>query len=157
MYFVHSTLGGVHLAFSILALIVGTIVLIQRKGTKFHKQVGYVYAASMVGVCGTAFGLYNLTGKFGVFHIAAIVSTLTLLGGMLPLMIKSIPKKYKPAHMWFMYYSVLGLYAAFASELSVRIPETPFFGMVGIATFLIFGIGMYFIRKKEAVWTAHFS
>jgi uncharacterized membrane protein len=44
---------------------------------------------------------------------------------------------------------VLGLYAAFASELSVRIPERPFYTMVGIATGVIFLIGSVFIFWKE--------
>jgi uncharacterized membrane protein len=55
-----------------------------------------------------------------------------------------------------MYYSVLGLYAAFASELSVRIPEKPFYTMVGIATGIIFILGSIFIFRKEKVWSKHF-
>jgi len=55
-----------------------------------------------------------------------------------------------------MYYSVLGLYAAFASEMIVRIPDKPFYTMVGIATGSIFLIGTFFILKKEKVWSKFF-
>ena len=36
-------------------------------------------------------------------------------------------------HFSFMYWSVRGLYAAFAAEVLTRIPEANFFGMVGIS------------------------
>lgn len=55
-----------------------------------------------------------------------------------------------------MYYSVLGLYAAFASELIVRIPNKPFYTMVGTATGTIFLVGTIFILRKEKIWTKHF-
>ncbi|NEM98347.1 DUF2306 domain-containing protein [Pontibacter burrus] len=155
--FVNSALGWFHLATALLAMIAGAFVLAANKGTVQHKRVGYVYVVAMVLVCGSALGIYNLTGRFGVFHIMAIVSSLTLVLGMAPLFIKILPRKYKAVHVWFMYYSVLGLYAAFASELSVRIPDKPFFAMVGIATATIFGVGTVFILKKEKIWTKYFE
>ena len=93
---------------------------------------------------------------FGIFHVTAIVGFLTLAGGMIPMFMKNLERKYKAVHVWFMYYSVLGLYAAFASELSVRIPEKPFYTMVGIATGTIFFVGTLFILKKEKIWAKHF-
>ncbi|MEJ8804168.1 DUF2306 domain-containing protein [Pontibacter sp. H249] len=155
--FVNSNLGWFHLATALLAMIAGAFVLAVNKGTVRHKRVGYVYVFAMVLVCGSALGIYNLTGRFGVFHIMAIVSSLTLVLGMMPLLLRNQPRKYKAVHVWFMYYSVLGLYAAFASELSVRIPDKPFFAMVGIATATIFGVGTAFILKKEKIWTKYFE
>ncbi|WP_299987048.1 DUF2306 domain-containing protein [uncultured Pontibacter sp.] len=155
--FVNSNLGWFHLAVALLAMIAGAFVLAANKGTVQHKRVGYVYIFAMVLVCGSALGIYNLTGRFGVFHIMAIVSSLTLALGMAPLFLRNLPRKYKAVHVWFMYYSVLGLYAAFASELSVRIPDKPFFAMVGIATATIFGVGTAFILKKEKIWTKYFE
>lgn len=154
--FVKSSLGWFHLATALLAMVAGAFVLATRKGTKRHKQVGYLYVFSMLLVCGSAMGIYRLTGTFGIFHITAIVGFLTLTGGMLPMLMKNIERKYKAVHIWFMYYSVLGLYAAFASELIVRIPDKPFYTMVGIATGSIFLIGTVFIFKKEKVWSKFF-
>ena len=142
---------------ALLAMVAGAFVLAASKGTMQHKRVGYGYVVSMILVCGSALGIYNLTGRFGLFHIMAIVSFLTLVLGMIPLLIKNLPLKYKAAHVWFMYYSVLGLYAAFASELSVRVPDKPFFAMVGIATATVFGVGTAFILKKEKLWSKHFE
>lgn len=154
--FVNSTLGWFHLSTALRAMFSGAFVLATRKGTKRHKQVGYFYVISMLLVCGSAMGIYRLTGTFGIFHITAIVGFLTLAGGMIPMLMKNIDRKYKAVHIWFMYYSVLGLYAAFASELIVRIPDKPFYTMVGIATGSIFLIGTLIILKKEKVWTKFF-
>lgn len=154
--FVKSSLGWFHLATALLAMVAGAFVLAARKGTKRHKQVGYLYVFSMLLVCGSAMGIYRLTGTFGIFHITAIVGFLTLTGGMVPMLMKKVERKYKAVHIWFMYYSVLGLYAAFASELIVRIPDKPFYTMVGIATGSIFLIGTVFIFKKEKIWSKFF-
>ncbi|MBK7232054.1 MAG: DUF2306 domain-containing protein [Saprospiraceae bacterium] len=155
--FVNSTLGWFHLAVAALAMIVGAFVLATPKGTKRHKQVGYIYVVSMILVCGSAMGIYRLTGKFGIFHVTAIIGFLTLAAGIIPMYMKNLERKYKAVHLWFMYYSVLGLYAAFASELSVRIPDKPFYAMVGIATASIFIVGTLFIIKKEKVWSKFFD
>lgn len=155
--FVNSALGWFHLITALLAMMAGAFVLAAKKGTTQHKRVGYSYVVAMIMVCGSALGIYNLTGRFGLFHIMAIVSSLTLALGMIPLLLKHLPRKYKSVHIWFMYYSVLGLYAAFASELSVRIPEKPFFAMVGIATATVFVAGTAFILKKEKVWAKYFE
>lgn len=154
--FVKSSLGWFHLTTALLAMLSGAFVLATRKGTKRHKQVGYLYVFSMLLVCGSAMGIYRLTGTFGIFHITAILGFLTLAGGVIPMLMRNIDRKYKAVHVWFMYYSVLGLYAAFASELIVRIPDKPFYTMVGIATGSIFLIGTLFILKKEKVWTKFF-
>jgi len=155
--FVNNSLGWFHLITAIMAMVVGAFVLFTTKGTRQHKRIGYIYVFSMILVCGSALAIYQLTGRFGIFHVSAVVGFLTLAGGMMPMLIKSIDRKYKAVHFWFMYYSVLGLYAAFASEISVRIPDRPFYSMVGIATGTIFLIGTLFILKKEKVWTKYFS
>lgn len=156
MYFVNSLLGWFHLLTALLAMLAGAFVLAAKKGTNRHKQVGYGYVVSMFLVCISAMGIYRLTGTFGIFHVTAIVGFLTLAGGIIPMLITKLERKYKAVHVWFMYYSVLGLYAAFASELIVRIPDKPFYTMVGIATGTIFIGGTFFILKKEKVWTNYF-
>ena len=148
---IFSEIGLIHLIASISALIFGTMVLVLTKGTKFHKQIGYVYAVSMLGVLVTAFMMYRLFGKFGIFHITALISLATLLGGMVPAILRKPANSWFNLHYGFMFWSVIGLYAAFMAESLVRIPQTPFFGMVGIATFLVMLIGgvIFGIYKKK--------
>lgn len=154
---VHDSLGGFHLIVAILALISGTMVLVMKKGSRRHKQIGYFYAFNMLLVNLTAFGIYRLWGGFGIFHIAAIIGLVTLLAGMIPVMIRKPRDNYMGWHFSFMYWSVIGLYAAFVSETLTRIPEAPFFGMLGVATFGVMAAASWAFKKYKKVWGEQFS
>lgn len=155
--------GLIHLIFSIVSLAAGTCVLIMKKGTKRHKQVGYLYALSMVVMLVTAYMMYHLYGKFGIFHWAAVVSSITLFGGMIPILFRRPATSYMDLHWNFMFWSVFGLYGAFAAELLVRLPSiviedgTPnsiFYNLIGVAVFLTFGIGYFIFFKKRRQWSS---
>ncbi len=150
-------IGLAHLAAALLSLVSGTCVLVLKKGTTTHKIVGRVYAASMLIVVATSFMIYRFFGGFGIFHVAAIVSFVTLLGGMVPpLLFRSNPK-WIHTHLGMMYWSVMGLYAAFVAEVMVRIPEAPFYNMVGWATggvMLVGGAAFGYYKKS---WEATFG
>lgn len=148
-------IGWIHLSASIVALISGTAVLVSRKGTRRHRLIGYIYVISMVLLLLTAFALYRLFGGFGVFHVAAVISSITIIGGVWPAVRRRSPK-WILHHFAWMYWSVLGLYAAFASELLTRLPETPFFGMVGLATGAIMFSGGMMWRKYKRIWQQQF-
>ena len=144
------TLGIVHTLSAVLALIFGTVVLLNKKGTSFHKRIGYAYAVSMVLVNGTAFGLYNLFGGFGLFHVLALISFLTLLMGMIPVWNRKQIKHWYIIHLKVMSWSVVGLYAALAAEISTRfVPREYFMLTVGISSLAIIGIGGYWIYKVK--------
>lgn len=153
---VFSEIGLIHLIASISALFFGTLVLITEKGTKRHKQIGYAYAVSMLGVIATALMIYRLFGRFGVFHVAALVSGLTLLGGIIPAILRKPAKSWFRLHYSLMYWSVIGLYAAFVAEVLVRIPQTPFFRMVGIASFGVAAMGGIFFGIYSKKWSNMF-
>jgi uncharacterized membrane protein len=114
---VFSEIGLIHLIASIAALIARSIVLIAAKGTKFHKTIGCVYAASMVIVVVTAFTIYRLFGGFGIFHVAAIVSGATLAGGMIPVILRRPRKKLLDFHFSFMF----GRSSVYMSLLSAKL------------------------------------
>jgi uncharacterized membrane protein len=58
-YLVHDLTGSIHLISSILALVIGSCVLVTSKGTRMHKRMGYAYALSMLALNATAFDLYH--------------------------------------------------------------------------------------------------
>jgi len=153
---IQSPQGAIHFIFTVIALFTGTAVLFLKKATKLHTRVGYVYVFAMLGVNFTAFLIYRLFDGFGVFHIAAIVSLLTMAGGMFPLLFKTKSKKRFYFHFMFMYWSVMGLYAAFVAETLTRIPETPFFDMVGVATGGVMLVGGVAFGMKKKKWLAQF-
>ncbi len=154
---VGDTYGLIHLIASIGALIAGTLVLIMKKGSKRHKQMGYVYVISMAILIVTSFMIYRLFKGWGIFHYATVFSLITILLGMIPIWTKKPANKWKYLHFNFMYWSVIGLYAAFAAEVLTRIPETPFFGMVGIATGIVTITGGIFLRINKAKWVKIFG
>lgn len=162
--FVSSEIGLIHLIVSVFALVFGTWVLVGRKATKTHRRAGYAYAVSMVLLLVTAFMIYRLFGRFGVFHVAAIVSTVTLFGGMLPVIFRRPRKTWLNLHFSFMYWSVFGLYAAFVAEMAVRLPirtafssTTTFFIIVGVATLLTMTVGQIVFFKNKKRWATMFA
>lgn len=151
---VHSPLGLLHLVSACLAILVGSYMLWKRKGTKMHKKIGYVYVALMVLVNGSAFGLYGLFGTFGVFHFLALVSLSCICIGLIPKLLKW--KNGLTLHISWMYFSVIGLYAAFFGELSVRVPIIQtiegFWMILAGASMLTVAIGMVVFYKKYKNW-----
>lgn len=121
----HRILTALHIASIIFAMVLGAWVLIVHKGDRRHRRMGRAYAISMLLVNATDFGIYRLFGGFGPFHVAAVISLLTLLAGMRPVLLRKRSTEWYNTHMIFMYWSVLGLYAAFASEVLVRLPDRP--------------------------------
>ena len=147
---VQDTTGLAHLISSVFALILGTMVLASTKGTRLHKLIGYAYTLSMVIMIGTAFNLYNLFGRWGPFHYAALLSTSTLLTGFIPAILRF--KYWLRWHLAGMYFSIIGLYSAFVSEVVTRIPGLPFFPMVVVGTATVTAIGVFFYLNKKDGW-----
>jgi len=165
-YIITDFKGLVHLIFSIIALISGSLVLGLKKGTKTHKRIGTIYAMAMIILLATAFTMYNLFGRWGIFHWAAVVSTITLGFGLIPILTKRPKKNYMSMHFSFMYWSVIGLYGAFLAEFCVRFPKNIFeagitneffYNMTGIAVAITMGIGAYFFIKRISKWNRDFN
>ena len=152
-----SSVGIIHLIASVIALVSGTIVLYKLKGSTIHKRIGYIYTISMVVLLATSFMIFRLHGTFGILHWLAVISSLTLICGFLPMVLKK-PKNYMVLHISFMYWSVIGLYCAFFAEILTRIPfllhlqhniAIYFYALVGVATAIVGGIGSFFYRKYK--------
>jgi len=142
-----STIGFLHLLFSIIFMITGLIVILNTKGTKFHKKVGNVYVVNMLLLNISSFFISNFNG-FSIFHFFAIVSLITILAGMYPVLKRS--ENWLQKHYYFMAWSVVGLYCAFWSEVGTRFVKNmqDFWWAVAIATFLTAFLGNYFIKKN---------
>src|SRR4051812_10591314 len=116
-----SPVATAHVAFGFAALAFGTVNAIRQKGTPSHRLVGHVYYVCMLGLNGTAFGLYDFFGSFGVFHWFAVLSLTSTIGALVPVLLRRPRRSWKIYHGYFMLYSYLGLLAATAAEIAVRI------------------------------------
>ncbi|MCK8522884.1 DUF2306 domain-containing protein [Aquimarina sp. D1M17] len=146
---VHSTIGLIHLIFAIISLITGTYVILTTKGTKLHVIIGYIYVVSMLLMNLTGFGIYHLFGGFGIFHVMIIISLIALFGGMYPVLNRKKVKDWYIQHLRVMSWSIVGLYAAFVSEMSARIIPHPYgIWCLGIGTGLVCFVGSLLIKRK---------
>lgn len=165
MYFFHDTVGLIHLISAILAMVTGTMILVMKKGTLNHIRVGYIYVAAMAGVLITAFMIYRLWGGWGLFHYAALVSSVTLLGGMIPILFEYPKNSYIAFHFSFMYWSVIGLYGAFFAEIMTRLPsliydgppDALFFQILSVTVGLVMVLGGYYFYRNKDRWEREFS
>lgn len=144
-----STLGWIHMIFGIVALLAGTVVVMIRKGTRWHRTLGHVYLTSMIALNATALAIYNLYGHFGPFHWLALSSLFTLIAGMVPVFTRRPKSRWLEWHAVFITVSFIGLVAATAAEITSRIPglEGAFGLVVGATSGLIIGIGAALIRR----------
>ncbi len=155
---VGDNIGLTHLISGILAVIFGGLVLLLKKGTKTHRQIGYLYVTSMIVLIVSSFGIYRLFGKFGLFHFFSIVASTSLCLGIFPMLKKQRSAKDYKVHFTRMYFSVVGLYAAFAAESFVRIPKMGSFWVVVAWTFILVVVSSIVVFiKKQKEWTAKFA
>src|SRR3712207_4566555 len=91
-------LGPIHTVAALVAVASGAAVLLQPKGTRRHRQLGWTYVVSMVALNVTALSIYRLTGRFGAFHVAALVSVATLAAGLLPAVRRRPPDGWVESH-----------------------------------------------------------
>ncbi|MBC7807337.1 MAG: DUF2306 domain-containing protein [Akkermansiaceae bacterium] len=142
-------IGIVHIGFGVLSLVLGALVLALPKGTQRHRVLGYAYVISMVLLNGTAFGIYRLLGHFGPFHALALISLGGLLSGILPVLRKPVTDGAMIGHLMGIGWSYVGLWAATAAEVAVRLPAMQAYEggtatgtVVGTAVVMIIGGGL---------------
>ena len=150
MQLVHNSTGLVHVISAIAALLLGLGIFCARKGTRFHKQLGYGYVISMVIMNVTAFLIYRLYRGFGPFHIAAVISSATLVAGFIPVFLRRPAERWLPLHFEFMAWSYVGLLAAAAAEIGVRLPKAPFWGGVLGCSIAVFILGAIVISRARS-------
>lgn len=111
----HAT-GLAHLVCAAAALFSGAGIVATPKGTPRHRQMGRIYGLSMLGLNVTALLIYRLSGTFGPFHVAALLSLLTVIAGVVAVVSRRPQGTWLTLHPNFMSWSYVGLLAAAAAE-----------------------------------------
>lgn len=144
---IDSWIGWFHFITALIAMVAGLVVVFNTKGTTFHKIIGYIYVANMLLLNISSFFLINF-GGFSIFHFFAILSLISIFGGMIPAWRRR--KNWFAYHFYFMSWSVVGLYCAFWAELGTRFVGNmqQFWWMVAGATLVTSWIGSIIINKQ---------
>ena len=114
-----------HVAAATSGLLLGAVVLVGPKGTTGHRVIGGVYAGILLLVNAAALGLHR-DATFGVFHWLSVVSLVTLVVGLLPLLLGHRSRVVLTTHAYCMTWSYAGLVAAGSGQLAAaRGPDSP--------------------------------
>ena len=145
-------LGVVHVGACAAAMLFGAAVAAAPKGTPWHRRAGRAFLASMLLLNLSALGLYGLTGAFNGFHALALFSLATLAAGWWCARRARRGALQRELHGRFMLWSYVGLLAAAASELAVRLPFLPrggaaFGAAVAGASLLVGALAVYPIER----------
>jgi hypothetical protein len=98
----------------------------------------------------TALMIYRLFGYFGPFHVAAVLSLGTVLGGTIAAARRRPRGKWIEVHFYLMAFSYVGLVAAAFAEVATRIPGTRFWWAVLVVSLLIIAVGTRWIKSRAA-------
>ncbi len=147
-----------HTAMGCLALLAGLFVFLLNKGTRLHKTVGWVYVLSMYLLCLTSFFIFKLFSGFGVFHVMAIVSTVTMTSGFVPVLLRKKLRGWFIGHYKGMLFSYMGLVMATNSHLFKYLQPTVGIVGAGIILWVIPGIvGNIWINRKTKFYADKFG
>ena len=134
-----------HVATGLVALALGTIIVLGRKGTKRHVLIGRGFALAMLALNLSAFGIHRLYA-FGPFHVAAIFSLGTLVAGYWPIWRRH--PGWRDDHAYYMSWCYVGLLTGTAGEIFSRVPEWDFATSVTISCSLTVLAGAAVIHRR---------
>jgi uncharacterized membrane protein len=112
----------VHVLSAFSALLVGVTVLLLPKGTRTHRVFGTVYVLVLVVVNVAALSVHR-ENTFGVFHVLAVASLVTIAVGLSPLLLGSRSTPVITTHAYCMAWSYAGLVAAGCGQLAAALRE----------------------------------
>jgi uncharacterized membrane protein len=148
-------LGLSHVAVAVVALASGGVIAISRKATRQNRRWGWEYATSMLAVNTSALSIYQLTGHFGPFHMAAIFSLLTIIAGVVPVRLR--PSGWVGRHAYWMSGSYVGLLAALAAETTTRVDALPFWATAWWTSLAVLAVGATVIARRVPAVVTRFN
>lgn len=120
---VATTKGGWHFAMALMAMVLGAINLIARKGSPAHRLLGTGYVVAMLAVNTTALTSYSISGEMTLFHWFALVSLATLLPAYALIVLYKLRRQdwMTAAHAHFMAWSYFGLVSAGVWQVALKL------------------------------------
>lgn len=149
-YWVRSEWGALHLGAATIALVLGSIVLVRRKGDRAHRITGAIFATAMLVVNVSALSMYAMSGGFNMFHALAILSLAALVPALVMVQLYKRTRKseYLATHaecMAWAYYGVVG--AGFAQAISRGAAPEIGSGGAWLIIFAFFAVTWIWVRS----------
>lgn len=149
-YWVRSPAGAAHLGAASLALVLGPIVFLRRKGDGAHRAAGALFSAALLVVNVSALSMYAMSGGFNMFHALAILSLAALVPGVLMIQIykRTRDSEHLATHaecMAWAYYGVAG--AGFAQAISRGAAPEIGSGSAWLIIFAFFAMTWLWMRR----------
>jgi uncharacterized membrane protein len=144
----HHAVGALHFSSAVIALLAGAGVLLYDKGTRLHVWTGRIYIAAMLSTNASTLAIYELLGRFGPFHVLALMSLLSVMAGLIPVLRKR--PGWLQRHAQFVLGSFVGLCAAAVAEVGSHMLALSFGPTVIISSTLVIVGGVIWMR----VWLA---
>ena len=72
-----------HASLASVALVLGPLILLRRKGDRLHRALGTLFAAAVLGTNLSAFFIHELTGEPNFIHALAVINLSTLCHALL--------------------------------------------------------------------------
>ena len=119
---VEQAVAAAHVLAAFSALGAGAAVLLSPKGTHTHRVIGAVYVLALVVVNVAALSLHR-ESTFGVFHVLAVASLVTIAVGLSPLLLGRRSPTAIATHAYCMTWSYAGLVAAGCGQLTVAVGQ----------------------------------
>lgn len=110
----------IHVSAVILSYITGFIVFVKPKGGKSHKNIGKIYAVSMLIGSLVTFGMYSFSDGLNIFHFFSIITITSVSAGWYSITkyIKTRKSRWLVKHYFNMAYSFMGLNLAAIAQAS---------------------------------------
>lgn len=138
----------IHIAVAITSLLLGAVVLLQKKGGKRHRTLGYLYSAALLLVNLSALSVYEESGGPGPFHILALISLATLGAGFVPAFLRKPKHAWSSLHAYFMSWSYVGLVAAGLAQMATKLSHLPGAVAVGLPSIVVVVAGALLIHSR---------
>ena len=141
--------GITHITFGFASLVLGVGIFSSAKGTDLHRVLGALYVLSMFGLNLTALLIYHIFGRFGVFHVLALINLGLVLAGFGTVLLKRPRERWLRNHYYFMGWSYVGLWAATMTEITVRVVGWSLGVAVAVPTIAVTVLGGAWVQLRQ--------
>ena len=137
----------IHIIFISIAFGISFFIFFSKKGTQYHKALGWIFVISMLVSLIASFGIQTW-GWFSPIHILSILTIYFLIRGILAIRMKKDSWKYFHAENMLSAYNAILIAGSGAAVRELILPGNVFVG-IGVSVVVAFVTIPLLIKKLE--------